>query len=288
MSPRQVISCALIGVLFSILSAAADEPRPATQPARSAAEAVATSQPARPLTPKPADAAAILALPIEHVRFEDAPLRDVCNWVAEMAGVSAFVNWRAMERVGIARSDPFTADLRNITLGEFLGLLTQYTSEPGAELSFTIRDNLIYVTTRDELALELVTRVYAVERAVFGSAREGRVKLGHPPSYAYRSPLPPTGGPAAAPPPIFEQEGRLKGLAPIGVEYSRWFAEDPAILAERQLNELAHIITQTVAPHSWAIHGGAGSIRAYNGYLIVANSPMVHQQLQGLLGDESD
>ena len=45
--------------------------------------------------------------------------------------------------------------------------------------------------------------------------------------------------------------------------------------------ELIEAITGTIEPESWDVNGGPGTIRAFEGRLIVKNSPLVHQKLAG-------
>ncbi len=49
------------------------------------------------------------------------------------------------------------------------------------------------------------------------------------------------------------------------------------------VQELIDVIVTAVEPETWAVNGGAGAIREFNGFLIVRNTPYVHQQLAGPL-----
>jgi len=127
-------------------------------------------------------------------------------------------------------------------------------------LSYTIRDGVVQITSEEKACEQVNTRIYNVRDLLTSSwARKP-----DPPLPAQQ------GDPAAASTGCFGT-----GLAYLPTRaQTKW---------EAAAEELLDLITSTIEPDCWIDNGGTGSITSYRGMLVVSQSEEVHEDVDALL-----
>lgn len=264
-----------LGIVWLPVVAAQAPPKP-TEP----------TAPARP--PRPATVLLHAVLP--EMSIQDAPLDAAIESIARLLGTNIVVRWQELESVGVERQAPVTLQVKNLRVSQVLWLLLQQVQED-ARLAWRVEDNLILISTAQNIGTEMVTRVYDVTDLI-------ATRLRYPTAaFARVHQVPISVAPVVAEGAVgvqpvlgtFTSGLYLRGEDSGGEIYEPLFgagagASDEITPAEH-LRELVDVITATVEPDSWDVNGGQGSVRAYRGMLVVRNTPFVHQMLGGPLSD---
>ena len=91
--------------------------------------------------------------------FEDAPLIDVAAFLADFHGIEFVLDDRALAEYGIDGDTPVTIRVRGISLRSALRLMLRRIDPV---LTFTARDEVLQITSREETENRLTTRSYPV------------------------------------------------------------------------------------------------------------------------------
>lgn len=238
-----------------ILMAGATLTSAVTAVAQTTAKAAGTTLPAADADPQAsAEEIALYAKLDERIKelHADAQsLEKVLAFLGDSAHINLVVNWAALQAAGIDRNSPVTLNLSNVQLRKGLQSVLQVVSSDGIA-SFTVEDNVLTVSTREELAgrNHTVTRVYNV-----------RDLLDLPTALRNAAPkVDPVGGALFSP-----------DASPTTGD------------AEAQM-DLCDTVLTTVAPDSWREKGGTSStLRLYKGMLIVTAPSNVQGEVYQLL-----
>jgi hypothetical protein len=65
---------------------------------------------------------------LPEIRFDDVSFADVIEFLRDLTGANIFVNWRALESVGIDRNSPVTMRMKNVSFATVLRLLLDSTA----------------------------------------------------------------------------------------------------------------------------------------------------------------
>lgn len=109
--------------------------------------------------PPPAGKAAIEAAldrPTQ-IEFVESPLSDVVDFLKDYHGIEIQLDQRALGEAGVATDAPITKNLKNLSLRSALNLTLR-----DLHLAWTLRDEVLLVTTPEQAAANLTTRVYDV------------------------------------------------------------------------------------------------------------------------------
>jgi hypothetical protein len=106
-------------------------------------------------------------------KFEAVPLADAIEFIGSTADVNTFIDWKALEPLGVDHDASVTLKLRNpVSAGQALRLILR-TVNPG--LTFSVEDEVIIITgpgdapqPQPPAAPELETRVYDVNDILAG------------------------------------------------------------------------------------------------------------------------
>ena len=89
--------------------------------------------------------------------FLDSTLQEVADYVEDIHGIEVELDDRALEELGIATDTPVTRNLTDISLRSALRLTLG-----SLDLTYTVRDEVLLITTTDKVNEHLVTKVYPV------------------------------------------------------------------------------------------------------------------------------
>lgn len=215
-----------------------------------------TSQPAAaadlPPSTEAVDAAkASLATPLGvALKPSGTPFREVVEQIRGLSPASLFVNWTALEGAGIDKNVPITFELRpEVKLGKALSVLCDAAGGGVARLAFSLDDDVITISTEEDLQQNVETRTYDVRDLLVGI-------------------------PGGAIAPTTDAVQQQASTAP---------AEAPASRGER-VAQLIGLIEGAIERGTWKTDQGLiGSIQELGGQLIVTHTPEVHARIATLL-----
>ena len=101
------------------------------------------------------------------LQFSDVPLEQIVAMLHDEYDIEFQIDTPALDDVGLAPDELLSADLRNVSLGAALRLLLH-----SHQLTYDIRDEVLWITTRSEAEMNLVTCVYDV-RGLVGAGSSG-------------------------------------------------------------------------------------------------------------------
>jgi Flp pilus assembly secretin CpaC len=146
-------------------------------------------------------------------------------------------------------------------LGEALSALLKSISGGVANIDYSVKEGIIYIATKESLpASKLVTHVYMISEIIGASADFEPTQM---------------------------QSGGGGGDGEVQTSSSTTGTQDTEQQRQENSDEIVTIIQETIAPESWLINGGEGTItRTANDYrLIISQTPQIHLKIQKLLDD---
>ena len=164
---------AIFGAAVLGVAGCASLTNPAVPPAAAAGPSVAVTRPAEvdPDAPSPATAATLAQLDrkMPEVRFNARPLSDVIEFVRDLSGINVYVDWRSLEAIGVPRTSPVTARLRQVKYAKALELMLKSVDgdDYDHQLAYVVDDDVVTISTRRELDKAVVTRKYDVNDLLF-------------------------------------------------------------------------------------------------------------------------
>jgi hypothetical protein len=126
--------------LLNVSSLLADDPPAAKPPIRTGQAAIEEE----------------LAKPIV-LEFVETPLSDAIDFLKGHCKIEIQMDTRALTDVGIASDTPITKNLQGVSVRSALNLMLR---DP--DLTWTIRDEVLFITTPEEAESEMITKVYDV------------------------------------------------------------------------------------------------------------------------------
>ncbi len=215
------------------------------------AQQVKKAPPAKAAKPAPKqDANANTQARLEtHVdaEFQETPLNDVLDFLAEKAGVQVYIDLVALDDVGLTAESPkelpVTINLKDVPVEMVLRLALRL-----FDLAYMLDNGVVIVSTPEEVEVNLETHVYRVSDLL----DEAADKNAGPPGAEYDE-APGLGGPM--------RRVQLYG----------------------EIGRLIDLITAAVEPTSWDTVGGPGTVVPYRGALVIAQTYQVHRKVEKLL-----
>lgn len=177
--------------------------------------------------------------------FEDMPLSEVVTYVRDTQNVNILTSKLAFEEKG---EEPITFRVRGLNFADAL----KTALEP-LELTYTFKNNAIFVVGKTESAGKILPRVYEV--------RDLTIQL-----------------PDFRPPNLTLRPGPAGEASAIAV-----FGEEGEAVRETEPEQLLELVRDNVDPLTWEIEGRSLELSA--GQLVAVTTPEVHQNIQNFLED---
>jgi hypothetical protein len=216
-----------------------------------------------PVATKGAGVLETLGQRVHQIAFEEAPLEQVTDWLANISGLNVTVRWQALEDFGIARDTPITIKARNLRLTTVLWMIMNEAGGPDVKLAYRAAETLLILSTAEDLSREMVLKVYDVGDLIMRIARFNNAAQINVAQLLGQANQTGSGN-------IVETESDPGGQTQ---EQDR----------EGEIGRLIRLITDTVEPDTWAQNAGLGTISAWRNLLVVRNNLLVHQRLAGYL-----
>ena len=157
---RQLVMAAVVG--WCCVASAAQGASQSTQnvPREERASRAEDSQ---GRAPRGADELARTAMhQLVELKLSEAPISDAIDKLRAQTGAEVFVNWKSLEAAGVGRHDPMSLHVRNIHASTALDLLLRVAAPEGPKLGWAIDNGVVTVSTADDLAKNVMVRVYDV------------------------------------------------------------------------------------------------------------------------------
>ena len=226
------------------------------------------------------------------LHFEEAPIEQLMRHIAGQHGINVVVDEPGLQEVGVTPYTPVTINVDGIQLKSALNLVLK-----PLNLSYTIEDEVLKVTSQMRQQGELTTKVYSVPDLVTP------LQLKSPqsqfaPGTGYG--VPPAPGFGNAPMSVnsfggAQQNGMAQVIDPVtgqpnipGMNSFPGTAPNmyggPAT-SNYEFDALTDLITTTVDPNGWAEFGGNGYVQQHEGTLslVIRQTQRVHQEIADLL-----
>jgi hypothetical protein len=120
-----------------------------------------------------AAARAVLDKPVADVKFDDMPLAEAVDQIRNLTGANIFVNWKALEAIGIDRNTPVSVHLRGKKLSTVLELVLAIVGGERTKLDYAVDEGVITISTHDDLAKNVIVRVYDIRDLIFPQVNRG-------------------------------------------------------------------------------------------------------------------
>ncbi len=216
---------------------------------------------------------------LPELRFDNVGFADVIDFLRDVTGANIFVNWKALEAASIDRNAPVTARLRDIPFRKALTIILE--SVGGAtKLGYTIDEGVITISTADDLAKNVLNRVYDIRDLIIDIP-----DFSDAPNFSLQNATSSSGGGSGSGGGGGGGGGGGSGGGLFGGSGGSGGAStDKSATRKELVDALIKLIQDTVAADTWRDAGGTvGSIRELGGQLIVTQTPENQQLLQNLL-----
>ena len=141
----------------------------------SAHDEVAGRPPAtQPAGDDEAASAALFNRMLPEISFEDVPFGDVVSFLRDVSGANIFVNWKSLEAAGMDKNVPVSVQLKNVKFSKVLDMVLDSAGGGQVRLAYFFDNNVLTITTADEAAKNVVTRVYDVKDILPPGDAKGR------------------------------------------------------------------------------------------------------------------
>ena len=257
------------------------------------------------------DPRATLNLRFPEVNFQGAPLGEVLDLVAQLAGTNLVVRWEVLEGVGVERDQPINLRVRNLRLSQVLWIVLNEAAPDQTKLGYRLDSDMLMITTAEQLGQEMVSQVYDVRDMLQPEIANPSFAFGRTRTFVSGVNAQVAEGAVGVQPQtgIISSGWRIEGSNPGGTIFIPRQGEvglggnqgggigvgggggggggadgqDVGNFSDQRMQELIDVLHNTIEPDSWRVNGGRGSVQAFNGLLIIRNTPLVHQQIGGAI-----
>lgn len=205
------------------------------------------------------------------INFDANQLENVINYMRQTTSVNFFINWPALEALGVEKDMPISLSLTNVPAEQALRLVLQQVSAAknldDNPISFSIIEGIVTISTERDLNKTTDIRLYDI-----------RDLLVQAPNFLNA--------------PVFDLNEALSNTASGGStgSSSKLFGDDEEIEERLTRDELIEQYTNLIQdnvgnPDEWAALGGTvSSVRELNGLLIVKSTPENHRRIDEIFG----
>jgi hypothetical protein len=224
------------------------------------------------------------------MEFVETPLSDVIDFLKDYTGVNIVLDKPALEEEGINSDTPVSIHVQSIALKSALKiLLGQY------NLTFLIKDDVLQITSKVNADNELIHKVYPVADLVIPVGGMGGGMMGGMMGGGGGGMMGGGGGGMMGGGGMGGGGGGMMGGGGGGFgmrnvgnggQGGAGGAGGAAGQADDLSDDLIELIEDTIAPDTWDVRGGQGSIRYYrpNPALIIRQTSEVHGDVGDVLG----
>lgn len=197
---------------------------------------------------------------LPEINLNNVAFSDAIEFLRDVSQANFYVEWRTLEEAGIAKDTLVTVRLRDVKLSKVLQTILQDVGGV-VRLGYTIDEGVITISTEEQLAANVVTRVYDIRDLIINI-------------------------PDFTEAPDFNLQAGGQGGGGGGQLFSGGGgdSEDEGPTRTELVDQIIQLIQDTIATDSWKDNGGpVGTLRELQGQLIVTQTPENQRQLVRLL-----
>ena len=239
--------------------------------------------------PASATARASLSRSIDPIEIRQVPLGRFLDHLARLSETSLSVRWPALNRIGVFSDSLITMTVGQTTIDAAMTQALALADRDQRGATFAIRDGIVVVSSRDDLARDMEVRVYDVAALLDRdlSEREQReiqeaIAALWKRHYQVFSPpwhrQPRRWGPEGRNPALKDRTKTLRQR-----ETESIINEMERILSSRRMARIIRAIRETIEPKSWHPAHGKASIEPVGTKLVVHQSIEQHAEIESML-----
>lgn len=203
---------------------------------------------------------------VVDLSFDNVGFERVIDTLREKSGLNCYVNWAALEAVGIEQNTEVTLTLSHVTVAQGLNRILDELGGGETELCYEIRDNNVGISSKEDLSRRTIVRIYGVSDLL--QDKWATHIVGEP--HTCRS-LFCCGTGCFGPNTTTQPKTGVDSIPGTGE-------------CLNGISGLMEIIVRSIDPESWRIEGGnVGTIRAYGPLLVIQQTSMAHEEIEALL-----
>ncbi len=215
---------------------------------------------------------------LNHTRipldFQRNSFQQVMNFLSQVSGENMYVDWRALDFIGVSADDEITLQLNDITLVAALDRVLEQVGDDLDRPQWAIQDGMVTVSSEQALRKHTVTVVYDIRDLLFKVPY-----FGNAPDLDLASALSQAGDAVRN-----SSGGFAGGSGGRGAIFSDPADQSPRLSREELVDQIVGIIQENIDPEGWRELGGdTGTLQELNGNLIITNTVRNHRQIEGLL-----
>jgi general secretion pathway protein D len=192
----------------------------------------------------------------QPLEFDGIPFGEVIDFLQDYSGLNFHVKWDALQGADVSPDTEVKVKrLSGITLEKVLRVILEDVSSTGSALSFVVDDGVITISTRDDLRVNKIARVYDIRDMIIR--------------------VPDFIGPRV------DLSKALEQADTGGGSFMEEDDEDDGEMTRSEIVEaLIETVTTTIDPESW---DADASIQELRGQLIITQTPENHRAILDLL-----
>jgi Flp pilus assembly secretin CpaC len=199
------------------------------------------------------------------VNFANNRLADVLQFVEQVSNLNMDIDWASLELIGVDPETPVTLKLTSVTLETVLNRVLDKVSDPDIRAGWAVTDGILTIASDEVLRRNTVLEIYDIRDLLIDIPDYTEA-----PTFDLNSVLQGNQGGGGGQSP-FQQTGQGNQ----GIDRRD---------RDEMIEEIIEIITSNVDSENWDVSGGeTGSIREFNGNLIITNTPANHRAIITLL-----
>jgi type II secretory pathway component GspD/PulD (secretin) len=211
---------------------------------------------------------AALANTRRPVDFTETPMEKALDWVSKAGSVRMDIDWPSLEKIGVNKDTPVTANLSTIRLDHLLDLVVRKVSpDPTSAAAWEVQDGILRVASAETINRSTLMVIYDIKDLLIVIRDYSDV-----PQFDLNSSL------QAA-----SSGGGGGGQSPFsGGNQNNNQQTGPT--QEELTDELVRLLTEQIDPDNWRENGGSvGFVSRYKGNLLITQTPKNHRAIGALL-----
>lgn len=203
------------------------------------------------------------------VDFQERPLREVLQEIADLLQVNFVVRWDQLEANAVTGEKVVSLRLSHQSVHRVLSMLLEQISVD-VHLEFDVLGGVLIVSTAEDLNRPMETRIYPISDLLMVAGMQGRF-----------APEDPDDTPTLMSSHLlrFADQAYRESHALESVRATSTMFDDSA--ASQNLIDL---IVSTVSPDSWQMNGGRGTLQEFGGKLVVHGPRKLQRETERFLG----
>lgn len=223
------------------------------------------------------------------LQFLEQPLADVVAFLEEKHNVEIQLDTQALDTAGVNGDSPLTIDVEGIPLGSALKLMLEQ-----LDLTYTIRDEVLLITTMEEVEQALTARIYPVRDLIAadtsaGDAATVALRRSHVGAVLMSTgtPAPASDAAEASPSDPAAAVAGAEGAEATGGAGAGGVPAQEATSYSPPVERILQAVTNSVAPTTWMDVGGTGGISYVPEFegIVVSQTQATHDKIDALLAE---